>query len=95
MAIQLTLSTPETTPANTVLHVIEIHLDYENGIVAARIRFDSGVVRGYREHDTDTQLAIRQLNTANLVTKSLEQRLIERWIAKGILPAGTISGSPD
>ena len=95
MAIQLTLTAPETTPANAVLHIIEIGLDYENGIVSARIRFDSGVVRAYREQDTDTQLAIRQLNTANLVTKSLEQRLIERWIAKGILPAGTISGSPD
>lgn len=95
MAVTLTLTTPETTPANTVLHVIEITLDYENGIIAARIRFDSGAVRAYRENDTDTKAAIRALNTVNLTTKSLEQRLIERWVTKGILPAGTVGGSPD
>lgn len=95
MPITLTLTNPETTPANTVLHVIAIALDYENGIARARIRFDTGVVRSYQEQDADTQAAIRALNTANLTTKSLEQRLIERWVTKGILPAGTVGGSPD
>lgn len=95
MSIILTLTNPETAPANTSLRVVFVGLDYENGIIRARIRFDSGVARSYEERDTDTQQAIRQLNTVNLSTKSLEQRLIERWIAKGILPAGTLSGAPD
>lgn len=35
------------------------------------------------------------LNKANLSTKSLHKRIIEQLQADGILPAGSISGSPD
>ena len=95
MPVTLTLANPETTPANTVLHLIELVLDYENGIAAGKIRFDSDVTRWYREADPDTKAAIRTLNTTNLAVKSMEQRIIERWVTKGILPPGTVGGSPD
>lgn len=95
MAITLTLTNPETSPSNTVLHLVELVLDYENGVARGKIRFDTGVTRNYIERDADTKAGIRALNTANLSVKSLEQRVIERWVSKGILPAGVVGGSPD
>ena len=38
---------------------------------------------------------LKQLNTANLSSISLEKRLISRAISDAKLPAGTISGTPD
>lgn len=38
---------------------------------------------------------INTLNNANLSTKSLVKRALERLQADGYIPAGTISGTPD
>lgn len=50
------------------------------------------IVVEYRGEEAATLLA--GLNTANLATKSLRRRLIERLQADGHLPAGTIAALP-
>ena len=37
---------------------------------------------------------IKQLNTANLTTKSMHKRILEKLSADGVLP-GTVTGTPD
>ena len=37
---------------------------------------------------------IKQLNTANLTTKSMQKRILEKLSADGFLP-GTVQGTPD
>ena len=103
MPVTLTLDSPETTPANTVLAIIELSLDYKNGVARGKVEFDSGTVRWYQEprpgnpadsHE-DVKAAIRAINKADNRVKSMEQKIIERWVGKGILPPGTVGGSPD
>lgn len=38
---------------------------------------------------------ISALNTANLSTKSLQKRVLEKLVADGFLPAGNVTGTPD
>jgi len=42
-----------------------------------------------------TATLLAALNTANLSTKSLQKRVLERLIADGKLPPGAVSGTPD
>lgn len=51
----------------------------------------------YSDEDGGTTIAtlLAALNTANLSTKSLQRRILERLVADGYLPAGTVTGTPD
>ena len=44
---------------------------------------------------TEARDIVRGLNKANMSTKSMEKRVLEKLIADGYLSAGTITGSPD
>lgn len=92
---QLDLTTPLTTPNVTYYRVTRVYMDFP----AAFIKIDL-VDTNSRElthtytNSTATTFMVA-LNKANLSVKSLHRRIIERLQADGVLPAGTISGSPD
>lgn len=81
--------------------VSELVLNVEASVVTVRLRETSDgafvpngrqVVASYAAADADALM--RALNTANLSTKSLQRRVIEKLVADGKVPAGLISGVP-
>ena len=98
MAEILTLTTPvhAAVAASTIVQVVEFNIDAEFWVLNVKVKTNTGKYETYPEQDPDTETAIRALNTANLTTKSLQKRIIERMQAKD--PAkwgGVISGTPD
>ncbi len=92
MAEQLTLTTPQSVTTYAVQSLI---LDWP----LARIKVAVKDSRGENFHATyigaeATNLMIA-LNKANLSILSLQRRILERLVADGKLPAGTVTGSPD
>lgn len=105
MAEEYTLTTPETTPAvhNAAYKVQMLQFDWAGGHWLARLKGqnDEVIVTGYggpgstqAERD-DAVKMMKQLNTANLTTKSLHKRVLEKLSADGKIPPGTTTGTPD
>lgn len=94
MAEVLTLTVAETPPSMTTWAVSKLVLDVDAGVIAARLKSNTGAMFFYREQDADTLAAIVALNKANLTIKSLQRRLLERISAKGA-KVGSVSGTVD
>jgi hypothetical protein len=105
MAEEYTLTTPETTPAvtNAAYKVEMLHFDWVAGTIGVRLKGQNGelIHTGYggpmatqAEKDEAIQM-MRSLNTANLTTKSLHKRVLERLSTDGKIPPGTTTGTPD
>jgi hypothetical protein len=105
MAEELTLSTPETKPAvtNNSYQVIFTTFDWVGQTIVINVRGQNGemIYTGYggpmatqAEKDEATKL-MRTLNTANLSTKSMQKRILEKLVADGKVPSGTVTGTPD
>lgn len=82
-----------TYPGTTTLDPKVLELNLEEGVIRAKYVGQNGVVKFVEWRDDDGEDAtalIVFLNTANLSTKSLKQRLNERALADGKLqPGGT------
>lgn len=64
------------------------------GLVSIKLKNDAG---GYLYHQYTGTAAlnmIKTLNTANLTTKSMQKRILEKLAADGVIP-GTVQGTPD
>jgi len=59
------------------------------------VRNPTGHTECFSYKDNMAVAMMRALNTANLSTKSLHRRILERLVEDGKLPAGTVTGSPD
>jgi hypothetical protein len=103
---EYTLTTPETIPAvtNTAYKVVFLQFEWTRGQIAIYLEGQNGerVITGYggpppatqAERDAAIQM-MRTLNTANLTTKSLQKRVLEKLSADGKIPGGTVTGAPD
>jgi hypothetical protein len=99
----VTLAAPiQTDPGATVFRIALVVFNWEDAVIKVHLKewangaFVPGgkhVPVGY-EGDVATTL-MRQLNTINLSTQSLHQRIMARLQADGKIPAGTQSGTPD
>ena len=94
MAEQLDLTSPIVPPSRTFYRISSLHLDWDT----QRIRV---VVRGSEEFIVTAEYAgatavslMSTLNTANLSINSLHKRVLQRLVADGFLPAGTVTGTP-
>jgi hypothetical protein len=106
MAEEYTLTTPETIPAvtNTAYKVIALNFDWKVGYIGIQLegQNDELLFTTYgglppvtqAERDEAIQM-MRTLNTANLTTKSLQKRVLEKLAADGKIPGGTVTGTPD
>jgi hypothetical protein len=66
----------------------------EPGMVSIKLKDDTGKYSTYQYKGKQAVQMIQTLNTANLSTKSLQKRILEKLSADGFLP-GTVSGTPD
>ena len=96
MAEQLDLASPEQAAPGTVMWkpIILFHLDWEKATIKAGFRGGSGEYTSVGWSGTDATTLMKALNKANLSTKSLHKRIMEKAVADGKL-SGTISGTPD
>ncbi len=90
------LSAPDQATIGTLTYTIaRLVLDREHGRIVIVLVGDNNEKKEIVFGDVDNARAMmRALNKADLSTKSLQRRIMERLIADGHL-AGTISGTPD
>jgi len=101
---ELALTDPVVVPAKTTAkyRVVSLTLSLEHvvlpasvpGAVFIHLRDNNHEPRSYTYDGQTAQDMITFLNTANLTTKSLHKRILERLSADGLLP-GTVVGTPD
>ena len=75
-------------------HIVKIVFDWVGAIIEVTFNDNLGgtlVVSYTGQTATNFMLAI---NTANLSTKSLHRRILEKLVLAGKLPSGTITGVP-
>ena len=95
MAEQLDLASPAQARAGTVTwKPILIHLNWERATIKVGFRGDNGEYTSVGYTGTDATSLMISLNKANLSTKSLHKRIMEKVVADGKM-SGTISGAPD
>lgn len=95
------LSSPVTYPAPTSLtdyQVVMFTIDRQNPArpwILMAARSNTGVIVEARYEGSVAATLISQLNTANLSTKSLQKRILEKMAADGFLAVGSVTGAPD
>lgn len=88
----------QARPGTTVFQPASLTLDWKGGAIVLNLDGANGVSATAVWSDAageDATGMMRALNKANLSTKSLVRRAMERALADGKIPAGTISGTPD
>ena len=91
---QLDLTTPETAPNVTNYRVDALVLDWAGARIDVRVSGTNGEKKSFTYTGTTATTLMIALNKANLTTKSLQRRILERLVTDGLY-AGTVSGSPD
>lgn len=104
MAEELVLTTPEVEPAKstTKYQVVMSIFDWEGQHVQFVVKGENnrihaqygGPMATQAEKDEATKF-MRTMNTANFTTKSMQKRILEKLVADGKIPPGTVQGSPD
>ena len=94
MAEVITLTIPPVPAVDVPYRVSAILLDWDEAKIAIKLVGANGERIGHQYAGDTARTMMRALNTANLSTKSLHRRVIERLIADGVL-SGAISGTPD
>lgn len=95
---ELVLTTPKTTTKYRVVAVtlnleMEMIID-DPGAVLIELKDNLDQPSTYSYTGQTAVDMIKWLNTANLTTKSMQKRILERLSTDGYLP-GTVSGTPD
>lgn len=94
MAELVTLTTPPVAAVSVDYRVVYLELDWEARRIVVKLLGSDGSRVGHNYLGATALTMMRALNTANLTTKSLHRRIIERLIADGVI-TGPISGVPD
>ena len=95
MAERLDLASPEQAAPGTITwKPILVHLNWEQGTFKIGFRGDNGEYTSIGYEGTEATTLMRALNRANLSTKSLHRRIMEKAVSDGKLN-GTISGAPE
>lgn len=101
---ELILTDPVVVPEKVTnkYHVISLLLDMESvmtldgkpGFISIILKNNNNERSNYSYTGDSAIAMIKQLNTANLTTKSMHKRILERLSSDGLLP-GTVTGVPD
>lgn len=100
---ELTLTDPVVVPEKVTnkYHVVAVSMDMEamahateKGQILIRLRDNYDAPSNYQYTGSQAITLIKTLNTANLTTKSMHKRILEKLSADGLL-VGTVSGTPD
>lgn len=90
MAEQVTLATSAPAP---YYRVSRLDLDWDGRLILVHLRGAFQETRTFSYSGTEAETLLRALNTANLSTKSLHRRILEKLTADGLL-SGTVEGTP-
>jgi hypothetical protein len=82
-----TMSAPPVTPPDVPGPMVP-------GLVEIRLRDNNGGMLTHRYLGDEAIVLIKSINTANLTTKSLQKRMLEKLSRDGVIP-GTVTGTPD
>ena len=105
MAEDFTLTDPIVEPATTTnkYRIVSLLLTMEAPQILPGV--PSAVLIALRDnlgnplhHQYTGQQAtdyIKWINTANFTTKSMHKRILEKLTAEGVIPPGTVTGTPD
>ena len=91
---------PEQVTAKYRVVSLTLNLEFLNppetvpGAILIGLRDNNDAMSSYAYHGQTAKDMIKFLNTANLTTKSMHKRILERLSADGLLP-GTVVGTPD
>jgi len=95
MAEQINLTIPKPDiPGLSSWRIVVIVLNIQRKLIQIDLLSNSGENKTVKIGGAKATTLIKQLNKANLSTKSLHKRILERLIADGEFN-GTISGTPD
>ena len=75
--------------------VVSIYFDWEAPLIVVRVRDERNVIVSATYENATATTLMTQLNKLDLSTQSLHKRILNRLVADGKLPAGTVTGSPD
>jgi hypothetical protein len=103
MSEYVTLAAPVyADPGATTFRIALLVFDWEHSVIKVHLREWSGVtfVPGGKIVTATYEGAIARnlmvgLNKANLTTNTLHQRVLDRLLTDGKIPAGTCEGTPD
>ena len=103
MAEKIVFTKPvKADPGATTFRPTLVHLDWEADQVIVRLRevsasglVSDGKVISHNYSGSAATTLLKTLNTANLSTKSLHRRIMEKLQADGVIGSGSISGAPD
>lgn len=87
---KLTLTSPIAKPSIAEWSIAKFEINVENAAISVTVKADNGEYKTVVYENAAT--LINSLNTANLSTKSLRRRILERLQTDGHLGAGTFSG---
>jgi hypothetical protein len=111
MAEEYVLTDPIVIPAQstTKYRVVVLTLNFEAittpwdqtapgskpGLIMIDLRDDLGQLSHYQYVGDEAIDLMKFLNTANLTIKSMHKRILEKLTTDGLLPPGTVAGTPD
>lgn len=75
--------------------VVHLDLNWKAAYIVIELEDESGKLHHFSYSNSEALSLMTTLNKANLSTKSLHRRIIEKLQADGKLVNGTITGSPD
>ena len=95
---QLVLTTP-TTATTTQYAVRGLVLSrnptaIDESFVRVTVEDNFGVKSAHEYSGAEAAALLTQLNTMNFSTVSLQKRLLQKLVADGKLPPGTVTGTP-
>ena len=85
--------TPVQPPACTTYKLDSLTLNWGQSSIDITLRDNLGQTQTFSYGDATAASMMQALNTANLSTKSLYRRVLERLVADGKI-VGTVSGTP-
>lgn len=96
MAETVTLAIPEVTPqiTTTDYRVSYLQMDWERASIVIHLRGTNGERKEIRYDGAEATALMVALNKANLSTKSLQRRILEKAVADSKI-VGTVTGVPD
>ena len=92
---QLDLSSPVTQPSVTSYTVERLSIQRSPACIDVTAKDNNGKETAVTYNGATAQTLLGQLNKGNFTVNSLQKQVINRLIADGYLPAGSVTGTPD
>ena len=94
MAEKFDLTTPIVPTSRTFYRIARLTFDWDNQAIRIDLVGSDGTVVGAAYDGALAVSLMTTLNSANMSTISLHKRVLQKLLADGFLPAGTVSGTP-